>query len=313
MSTSERLKKWATSFWSKKEKQDPSQVIQPSGLTKAEEDALRSNTEMNDNYLFDFRNYQADNSGWIAVGSGTQWTTGGVWTNSASITVSGDTESTDEPASDVVLEQDMEAPMAVNEAGTVRVRQNRLRRTTHTELPVKQAPVGKIKAKPVDVVMELEHEPNLVDLNNLDDKIAILKDKEKLIRQVYAKREVTALIERLELRKKYGNFKDFFSQYKNTNDAKIEALLSKYQLVMKTSDIFIPEFPDEAIMAMKAYTEVMNKLCGKKPIFYVIAEEDKFRKAFEKRDPILLVQSPFGFFWQILGAWDKEMLILSEL
>jgi hypothetical protein len=57
----------------------------------------------------------------------------------------------------------------------------------------------------------------------------------------------------------------------------------------------------------------MEELCGKKPVFYVIAEPDKFRKAYERRDPILLVQSPFGFYWQILGAWDKEMILLSEL
>ena len=25
------------------------------------------------------------------------------------------------------------------------------------------------------------------------------------------------------------------------------------------------------------------------------------------------VISSFGFYWQILGAWDKEMLLLSEL
>ena len=82
---------------------------------------------------------------------------------------------------------------------------------------------------------------------------------------------------------------------------------------MKTSDIFIPEFPDEAIKAMTDYTEKMEAVCGKKPVFYVIAEHDKFKEAFKKRDPILLVQSPFGFFWQIIGAWDKEMILLSEL
>jgi hypothetical protein len=64
---------------------------------------------------------------------------------------------------------------------------------------------------------------------------------------------------------------------------------------------------------MKKYTNNMKKLCQKKPVFYVIAEPDKFKKAYEKRDPILLVQSPFGFYWQILGAWDKEMILLSEL
>jgi hypothetical protein len=82
---------------------------------------------------------------------------------------------------------------------------------------------------------------------------------------------------------------------------------------MNTSDLFVPEFPDDAIAVMKAYTEEMDKICSKKPVFYVIAEPDKFRKAYEKRDPILLVQSPFGFYWQILGAWDKEMILLSEL
>ena len=82
---------------------------------------------------------------------------------------------------------------------------------------------------------------------------------------------------------------------------------------MKSSDIFIPEFPDDAIKLMKEYTENMLLICKKKPIFYVIAEPDKFKEAYAKRDPILLVQSPFGFYWQILGAWDKEMLLLSEL
>jgi len=33
----------------------------------------------------------------------------------------------------------------------------------------------------------------------------------------------------------------------------------------------------------------------------------------EKRDPILLAQSPFGFYYNILGAWEKEMVYLPEL
>lgn len=171
----------------------------------------------------------------------------------------------------------------------------------------------KIKVKPIDVLNQLETIPTPFDLILLDEKIKILKQKEDLITQEYSKREVKALIERLENRKKYTELKDFFERFDNTNDEKIDALLNKYDLVMKTSDIFIPEFPDDAIKVMSEYTEVMKKLCGKKPVFYVIAEEDKFKKAFQRRDPILLVQSPFGFYWQILGAWDKEMLLLHEL
>jgi hypothetical protein len=174
-------------------------------------------------------------------------------------------------------------------------------------------PPAKIKIKPIDVLHELETIPTPFGLTGLDEKISILHDKAKLITQHYSKREVTSLIERLENRKKYPEFKEFFEKYQNTSDEKIDKLLEKYELVMKTSDIFVPEFPDEAIKAMTDYTEKLEAICKKKPVFYVIAEAKDFKKAYEKRDPILLVQSPFGFYWQILGAWDKEMLLLSEL
>lgn len=171
----------------------------------------------------------------------------------------------------------------------------------------------KIAIKPIDVLDQLETIPTPWTLSNLQDKINILKYKSELIVQHYAKREVDALIERLENRKKWEDHKAFFNEFQNTTDEKIDQLLEKYDLVMNTSDLFVPEFPDDAIAVMKAYTEEMERLCGKKPVFYVIAEPDKFRKAYERRDPILLVQSPFGFYWQILGAWDKEMILLSEL
>jgi hypothetical protein len=171
----------------------------------------------------------------------------------------------------------------------------------------------KIAVKPIDVVNELETIPTPWTLSNLQDKIEILEYKRDLITQKYSKREVEAMIERLENRKKWDKFRKFFDGYQNTTDEKIDDLLDKYDLVMKTSDLFVPEFPDDAIQTMKSYTDNMMKLCKKKPVFYVIAEPDKFRKAYEKRDPILLVQSPFGFYWQILGAWDKEMMLLSEL
>jgi hypothetical protein len=171
----------------------------------------------------------------------------------------------------------------------------------------------KIAVKPIDVVNELETIPTPWTLSNLQDKIEILEYKRDLITQKYSRREVEAMIERLENRKKWDKFRKFFDDYQNTTDEKIDDLLDKYDLVMKTSDLFVPEFPDVAIQTMKSYTDNMMKLCKKKPVFYVIAEPDKFRKAYEKRDPILLVQSPFGFYWQILGAWDKEMMLLSEL
>lgn len=242
-------------------------------------DEIQASSDLNETYLFDFKNYSGGYFGSVSVFMG----------GFGNPVEGGET----------VIAHDQEEP--IDENG--RIRQDHL---------VKVSP-KKIKVKPKDVLDELETIPTPFSLIGLDEKIEILKDKEKLIVQNYAKREVSALIERLENRKKYQESKAFFDRFANTTDEKIDVLLGKYQLVMKTSDIFIPEFPDEAIKVMKEYTEKLEALCGKKPIFYVIAEEKEFKKAYEKRDPILLVQSPFGFYWQILGAWDKEMLLLSEL
>lgn len=173
----------------------------------------------------------------------------------------------------------------------------------------------RIAKKPLEVLKELEEVPLPWDANleNLEIKIASLKDKKALSNQHYAKEQIEGLIKRLENRKKYAENVAFFSSFPNTTDDKIEALVEKYKLVMKTSELFIPSFPDDAIATMKEYTKVCKSISGESPVFYVIAEEKDFKTKEKKLDPILLAQSPFGFYWQILGAWDKEMLLLSEL
>jgi len=167
--------------------------------------------------------------------------------------------------------------------------------------------------KPIDVLDELERIVKPIDLSNIDQKIQILEYKRDVIKQHYTKRELSALIERLNNRKQYVKFRDFFEQFQNTDENKIGKLCQKYNLVMKESDIFVPEFPDDAILTMKEYTDNVQKITNKKPIFYVISNNEDFRDADGKRDPILLAQSPFGFYYQILGAWDKEMILLTEL
>jgi len=171
----------------------------------------------------------------------------------------------------------------------------------------------KIAIKPIDVLGELEVIPTPFTLTLLDEKIDMLLEKEKIIVQEYSKRDIIYLIERLNNRKKYQEHKVFFDSFQNTTDEKIEKILDKYDLVMRTSDIFVPEFPDDAIKTMTQYIDKVVEVSGKKPIFYVIATPENFQEKYKKRDPILLAQSPFGFYWQILGAWDKEMVLLSEL
>lgn len=170
-------------------------------------------------------------------------------------------------------------------------------------------------AKPKDVENELERIPTPwdVDEKNIDENINLLKDKITLSSQRYVSAQIQAMIERMENRRKYREYREFYELFPNTNEEKVDALLSRYKLCLKTTDLFIPSFPADAIAVMKKYKETTLKLCAKEPVFYVIAEEKDFEKKHRKLDPILLVQSPFGFYWQILGAWDKEMLLLSEL
>lgn len=156
----------------------------------------------------------------------------------------------------------------------------------------------------------------------INDNVSILEDKLHLVNRNesesgavgYAKQELESLIERLENRRRFSEFQEAMNEYPHTTSEAIGAILQKEEhLRCKLADEFIPDFPKEAIDAMKEYTDLCRDLCGKDPIFYVIADKKDFGVVDKKRDPILLAQSPFGFFWQILGAWDEEMVFLGDL
>ncbi len=130
----------------------------------------------------------------------------------------------------------------------------------------------------------------------------------------YARDEVISIIERLENRKKISEFQNMMDEYPHTTNALINSVVdANSHLRCGKADEFVPDFPRVAVKAMEKYNKMCVKLCNKTTHFYVIASEDDFKKKDKRRDPILLAQSPFGFFWQILGAWDKEMIYLGDL
>jgi hypothetical protein len=184
--------------------------------------------------------------------------------------------------------------------------------------------VAKIRVRPKEVLAELGRVPTHWSLEGLDTKIEMMEAKRSLIQGTkYSTAEVDALLQCLRNRKKYDakskdgtTFREFFSRLDTTDHAKVMALCEKHELVLKDADMFIPEMPDEATRMMKAVTDRTMELCGKKPRLFVIATNDQFREVADreiKRDPIVLAQSPFGFYYYILGAWDAEMLYLPEL
>lgn len=176
---------------------------------------------------------------------------------------------------------------------------------------------------PKQVFHELERIPTPFNLLDIEKKAALYKSALGLIRNGGGGGIANTLKDiqcRLDARVKYRNNKEnrtFFDQFQNTNDEKIEALLIKHEhLRIGPADDFIPEMPEDAIEIMVNYAQKTLDVSGSKPVFYLIAKDEDFKRKKEargKRDPILLAQSPFGFYWQVLGAWDEEMMLLDEI
>jgi hypothetical protein len=149
-------------------------------------------------------------------------------------------------------------------------------------------------------------------LNDFKDKLNLIKITEFDMSR--GTNEISSFIVRLENRKQYKKYHKFFDEYAYTTTAKINGVVKQHSnLKLGKVEQFIADLPKEAITSMKDYTKTTEQICGKKPIFYIIADKKDFEKSDQRRDPILLAQSPFGHFWQILGAWDEEMMFLEEL
>lgn len=161
---------------------------------------------------------------------------------------------------------------------------------------------------------KLNTDPKYVDdqLASFKDKLALINAAEHDMRR--GVNEIASIVLRLENRKKYPEVKEVFEEFPYTTTTKINAVIKDNDyLKIDLVEQFIADMPKEAVDAMKRYSQACEKLCGKKAVFYIIADKKDFKKTDQRRDPILLAQSPFGHFWQILGAWDKEMMFLEEL
>ncbi len=184
-------------------------------------------------------------------------------------------------------------------------------------------PVEKIKITPKgvyelkmlnDISFKMKADPKYVDeqIETLKDKLGMIKTKEFDMNRGTI--EIGSILSRIENRKKYPEFKEYFDEFPYTTTPKISEMIKVHDhLKLGEVSQFIADMPKDAIQVMKDYTDKTKKLCDKNPVFYIIADKDDFKKSEKRRDPILLAQSPFGHFWQILGAWDEEMLIIDEL
>ncbi len=165
-----------------------------------------------------------------------------------------------------------------------------------------------------DKAFNVNMDPKYVDqqVTEFKDKLSLIKSEEYDMRR--GTEEIASILLRMENRKKYAKHKTTFEKFPYTTNARINSVIKKHDyLQLGQVAQFLADMPKEATAAMKEYNEACAALCDKKAVFYIIADKKDFQKSDKRRDPILLAQSPFGHFWQILGAWDEEMLFLEEL
>jgi hypothetical protein len=165
-----------------------------------------------------------------------------------------------------------------------------------------------------DLSFKIKADPKYVDeqIEMFKEKLGMIKTQEFDMNR--GTTEIGSILSRFENRKKYSEFKDYFDEFPYTSTIKIKELLKDHDyLQLGGVSQFLADMPKEAVDVMKQYTSKTKELCDKKPVFYVVAKKKDFQKSEKRRDPILLVQSPFGHFWQILGAWEDEMLLIEEL
>lgn len=184
-------------------------------------------------------------------------------------------------------------------------------RTSDSKGSPEEAVDIRIEKKPVDVVNDILIDEPVLDLTDLDRKIRVVKRRARILKEelnVETRNETLAL-NFLKARKKYKQCKKLFS-WKVTTQEKIHDLLSKYKLRQVNFSGYHRNVPNEALDEIEKFLAAWKKIMDYDPALLLIIDDGGKE---QKKDPILLAPSPFGNWFYVLGAWDKEVQYVDEL
>ncbi len=170
----------------------------------------------------------------------------------------------------------------------------------------------RIKKKPVEIFEEIINEQPKINLKDLDKQIELVEERIKTLRDhtrgIDFKQEEQAL-GYLRARKKYEKYKDNF-KWAITNGDMIEKLCKKYKVRKVSIGNYYRNIPKEGVDEIKKFGESFSCVSRQDPLFELIIDDGGKE---QKKDPILLAASPFGNWYYLLGAWDKEVEIVDDL
>ena len=183
--------------------------------------------------------------------------------------------------------------------------------TTPSYLPTEPKEDKRIEKKPVEVVGEITAEEPVMNMQDLDVQIKIVKRRLKALTDLDLKNndnEKLALAF-LKARKKYIKYKNLF-KWPITTSAKITDLCSKYKLRSAFLEGYVRNVPTEALDELEKYIDAYQTVTEGRPKVELIIDDGGKET---RKDPILLASSPFGRWFYVLGAWDKEIEYVDDI
>lgn len=182
----------------------------------------------------------------------------------------------------------------------------------------------RIAKKPVEVFQEIILEPTecpQINFEDLEGQIALVERRRRVLREEIGMRgtpdEDEALIflySRQKLQKLKGEHA--FTWPVTTRD-KITKLCKTYKLELVNFRGYYKTVPMEAIDELEKFCKEYERFTDTEPDFKLIIDDapapEERQSRERKKDPILLASSPFGRWYHVLGAWDKEVLVIDEL
>lgn len=170
----------------------------------------------------------------------------------------------------------------------------------------------RIEKKPIEVFKEIiSNETPKMDLNDIDGQIKLVEKRIKVLSDYIGNKpndEFEAL-KFLKARKKFSKHKERFS-WNITTHALVKKLCDKYKVRMVDFSSYYKNVPMEAIDELEKYYEAYKKVRDDEPVVKLIIDDGGKET---KKDPIVLTSSPFGYWFYVIGAWDKEVEIIDEL
>lgn len=174
----------------------------------------------------------------------------------------------------------------------------------------KQKEDTRIIAKPVDVYKEIISEEPHMNLKDLDKQLKAVQRRKDMLEElgIEAGMEYEA-VEFLKARKLWTVNKDKFRWNIASFDG-VKDLCKKYKLREVGFESFYRNVPMEAVDELEKFNNAYKKIRKDRPMLKLIIDDGGKET---RKDPILLASSPFGRWWYILGAWDKEVEYVDDL